>query len=99
MIDKVNNITSGNTQNKRSVEENRVNKPSGDNKVAVNKDNSSNLDNVKISQELEASNLSQTPTLDLDKVSAIKSALSRGDYPIDLEKVADALLQAYKDIK
>ena len=99
MIDKVNNITSGNTQNKRSVEENRVNKSSGDNKVAVNKDNSSNLDNVKISQELEASNLSKTPTLDLDKVSAIKNALSRGDYPIDLEKVADALLQAYKDIK
>ena len=29
----------------------------------------------------------------------IKNALSRGDYPVDLEKVADALLQAYKDIK
>ena len=33
------------------------------------------------------------------KVSAIKDAISRGDYPIDLDKVADALLQAYKDIK
>ena len=41
-----------------------------------------NLDNIKVSQELEASNLSKTPTLDLDKVSAIKNALSRGDYPI-----------------
>ncbi len=99
MIDKVNNITSGNAQNKRSVDENKVAKSSGDNKVTVNKDNSSNLDNVKISQELGASNLSKTPTLDLDKVSAIKNALSRGDYPVDLEKVADALLQAYKDIK
>ncbi len=99
MIDKVNNITSGNTQNKRSVDENRVNKSSGANKVTINKDNSSNLDSVKVSQELGASNLSKTPTLDLDKVSAIKNALSRGDYPIDLEKVADALLQAYKDIK
>ncbi len=99
MIDKVNNITSGNTQNKRSVDESRVNKSSGANKVTINKDNSSNLDSVKVSQELGASNLSKTPTLDLDKVSAIKNALSRGDYPIDLEKVADALLQAYKDIK
>ena len=29
----------------------------------------------------------------------LKNALSKGDYPVDLEKVADALLQAYKDIK
>ena len=33
MIDKVNNITSGNTQSKRSVDENKVNKSAGDNKV------------------------------------------------------------------
>ena len=99
MIDKVNNITSGSTQSKRSIDENKVNKSSGDNKVTVNKNNSSNTENIKISQELGVSNLSKEPSLDLDKVSAIKNALSRGDYPIDLEKVADALLQAYKDIK
>ena len=99
MIDKVNNITSGSTQSKRSIDENKVNKSSGDNKVSVNKNSSSNTDNIKISQELGVANLSKEPSLDLDKVSAIKNALSRGDYPIDLEKVADALLQAYKDIK
>ena len=99
MIDKVNNITSGSTQSKRSIDENKVNKSSGDNKVTVNKGNSSHSDNVKISQELGVASLSKEPSLDLDKVSAIKNALSRGDYPIDLEKVADALLQAYKDIK
>ena len=99
MIDKVNNITSGSTQSKRSIDENKVNKSSGDNRVSVNKDNSSNTNNIKISQELGVASLSKGPSLDLDKVSAIKNALSRGDYPIDLEKVADALLQAYKDIK
>ena len=99
MIDKVNNITSGSTQSKRSIDENKVNKTSGDNRVTVNKDNSSNSDNIKISQELGLASLSKEPSLDLDKVSAIKNALSRGDYPVDLEKVADALLQAYKDIK
>ena len=99
MIDKVINITSGRTQSKRSIDENKVNKSSGDNRVTVNKDNSSNTDNIKISQELGVASLSKEPSLDLDKVSAIKNALSRGDYPIDLEKVADALLQAYKDIK
>ena len=35
MIDKVNNITSGNSQNKRSIDENKVNKTAGDNKVIV----------------------------------------------------------------
>ena len=99
MIDKVNNITSGSTQSKRSIDENKVNKSSGDNKVTVKKDNSSNSDNIKISQEIGVANLSKEPPLDLDKVSAIKSALSKGDYPMDLEKVADALLQAYKDMK
>ena len=99
MIDKVNNITSGSTQSKRSIDENKVNKSSGDNKVTVNKNNSSNTENIKISQELGVANLSKEPSLDLDKVSAIKNALSRGYYPMDLEKVADALLQAYKDIK
>jgi len=99
MIDKVNNITSGNTQSKRSVDENRINKSSGDAKTGVNKESTSNIDSVKISQELDVSSLSKSPSIDLDKVSAIKNALSRGDYPVDLEKVADALLQAYKDIK
>ena len=99
MIDKVNNITSGSTQSKRSIDENKVNKSSGDNRVSVNKDNSSNTNNIKISQELGVASLSKEPSLDLDKVSAIKNALSRGGYPVDLEKVADALLQAYKDIK
>ena len=99
MIDKVNNITSGSTQSKRSIDENKVNKSSGDNKVTVNKSNSSNTENIKISQELGVANLSKEPSLDLDKVSAIKNAIARGDYPVDLDKVADALLQAYSDIK
>ena len=99
MIDKVNNITSGSTQSKRSIDDSKVNKSSAENRVSVKKENPSSSDNIKISQELGVSNLSKEPSLDLDKVSAIKNALSRGDYPIDLEKVADALLQAYKDIK
>ena len=32
-------------------------------------------------------------------VELIKEAIAKGDYPVDLDKVADALLQAYQDIK
>ena len=46
MIDKVNNITSGNTQSKRSIDENRVSKSSTENKVTVNKNNSTNSNSV-----------------------------------------------------
>ena len=53
-------ITSGNTQSKRSVDENRVNKAPTETNVDVKKEKSSNLDNVKISQELDISNLSKT---------------------------------------
>ena len=76
MIDKINNITSGSSQSKRSIDENKVSKTTGDNKVTVNKSNSSNIDNVKISQELGVANLSKEAPLDLDKVSAIKTRIN-----------------------
>ena len=40
MIDKINNITSGNTQSKRSVDENRVNKAPTETNVDVKKEKS-----------------------------------------------------------
>ena len=43
--------------------------------------------------------MSADAPIDTAKVSAIKDAIARGDYPVDLDKVADALLQAYSDIK
>ena len=43
--------------------------------------------------------MSADAPIDKVKVSAIKNAIARGDYPVDLDKVADALLQAYSDIK
>ena len=41
--------------------------------------------------------MSAEAPIDTAKVSAIKEAISRGDYPVDLD--TDALLQAYSDIK
>ena len=43
--------------------------------------------------------MAQNAPIDLDKVSVIKQAIAKGEYPMDIEKVADALLEAYKDIK
>ncbi|GIS23846.1 MAG: hypothetical protein CM15mP124_3260 [Alphaproteobacteria bacterium] len=99
MIDKLNNINIGNSQNKRVSDENR----DKETVIKVSKNTQTNSektnDEVQISSELRVKDMSVDAPIDSDKVSAIKDAISRGDYPVDLDKVADALLQAYSDIK
>ena len=99
MIDKLNNLNIGNNQNKRVSDELRDKetniKVTKNNQITSEKTN----DEVKISSELDLKNMSVDAPIDSFKVSAIKEAIARGDYPVDLDKVADALLQAYSDIK
>ena len=99
MIDKLNNINMGNSQNKRVSDENRGKE--ADIKVSKNThvNSEKSNDDVKISSELKVKDMSVNAPIDSVKVSAIKNAIARGDYPVDLDKVADALLQAYSDIK
>ena len=98
MIDKLNNINAGNSQNKRVSDEIRDKETTI--KVSKNTQNSEKTnDQVQINSELKVSDMSADAPVDSVKVSAIKEAIARGDYPVDLDKVADALLQAYSDIK
>mgnify|MGYP001293864807 FL=1 len=39
------------------------------------------------------------PPIDKEKVSRIKNAIANNNYPIDLEKISDALMDAYKEMK
>ncbi len=99
MMDKLNNINLGNSQNKRVSDEIRDKETN----IKVSKSTQTNSektnDEVKISSELKVKDMSVDAPIDSAKVSAIKEAIARGDYPLDLDKVADALLQAYSDIK
>ena len=99
MIDKLNNINMGNSQNKRVSDENRAKDTSiqaSKEALAVSKKTD---DDIQISSKLKVEDMSADAPIDTAKVSAIKDAIARGDYPVDLDKVADALLQAYSDIK
>ena len=89
----------GNSQNKRVSDENRGKDTNI--KVSNNADANSEKtnDDVQISSELKVKDMSADAPIDYIKVSAIRDAIARGDYPVDLDKVADALLQAYSDIK
>ena len=99
MIDKISNINTGNAQNKRVSDEIRDKETN----IKISKNTQTNSektnDQVQINSGLKVKDMSAEAPIDSDKVSAIKDAIAKGDYPVDLEKVADALLQAYTDIK
>jgi negative regulator of flagellin synthesis FlgM len=37
--------------------------------------------------------------IDQNNVDRIKDAIKRGEYPIDIDRISDALLEAYKEMK
>ena len=43
--------------------------------------------------------MSKEPPIDKASTTRIKEAIKNGNYPVDLAKVADALFDAYKEMK
>ena len=99
MIDKLNNINAGNAQNKRAVDDSKTRESNIKASQESRSSSEKPSNNVEISSELNVKDMSAEAPIDTLKVSAIKEAIAKGDYPVDLDKVADALLQAYSDIK
>ena len=59
---------------------------------------SSNVVDIKNTKEL-VKEMAQSAPVDVDKVAKIKEAISSGKYPLDLDKLSDALMQAYREMK
>ena len=49
--------------------------------------------------KLLASSLGKSAPIDSDKIAKLKAAISAGQYPLDLDKISDALMQAYRDMR
>ena len=82
--------------------ENKTSKNSANVKNSISKvDNyrSENSTNIKIKSKKVISDLASSAPIDHDKVSSIKKAISSGNYPLDLDKISDALMEAYNDMK
>lgn len=60
---------------------------------------SKNSANIKIEHKNVINDLASNAPIDHDKVSSIKKAISSGNYPLDLDKISDALMDAYNDMK
>ena len=43
--------------------------------------------------------MAKEPPIDQATTTRIKNAIANGSYPIDLDKIADALFDAYKEMK
>ena len=59
-------------------------------------------DTVKVSEAASpqlVSQLSASPPIDSEAVSRIKNAIAEGRYPVDVDLISDALMDAYRDMK
>ncbi len=66
--------------------------------VTSDKSMSSNVVDIKDTKKL-VKEMAQSAPIDIDKVAKIKEAISSGKYPLDLDKLSDALMQAYREMK
>ena len=59
---------------------------------------SSNVVDIKDTKKI-VEEMAQSAPINADKVAKIKEAISTGKYPLDLDKLSDALMQAYREMK
>ena len=94
MVDKItNNII--NLENKTSKNSAKLK----DSIIKVENYGSKNSANIKIENKNVINDLASSVPVDHDKVSSIKKAISSGNYPLDLDKISDALMEAYNEMK
>ena len=96
-MDKITNNISNNIH----LKDVKDSKSSLNNKVrtdTLDKSLSSNVIDIKDTKKL-VKEMAQSAPIDVDKVAKIKEAISSGKYPLDLDKLSDALMQAYREMK
>ena len=59
---------------------------------------SSNVVDIKDTKKI-VKEMAQSAPINADKVAKIKEAISTGKYPLDLDKLSEALMQAYREMK
>ena len=62
----------------------------------------SQVDSVKLNSldsEAAVKEMASAAPINKENVNRIKDAIRRGEYPIDLDRVSDALMEAYKEMK
>ena len=97
-MDKITNNIINNLPKKEIKDTNKSLKDLVNSPSSVDKSMSSNIVDIKDTKKLVAEMAKSAP-IDVDKVAKIKEAISSGKYPLDLDKLSDALMQAYREMK
>ncbi len=103
MIDQIkNNINSVNNanSNKTGLESKKAStvEVAKINQSSSKTDSDSSVVSKFVSRE-KIKDMAKEPPIDKVSTSRIKNAIANGSYPIDLNKIADALFDAYKEMK
>ena len=99
MVDSIKNLN--NRVNVQVKNENKV-ALNPNNANSTNNGNSFNADKVEVggsTGSIAALELAKTPHVDSAAVNRIKQAISQGDYPVDVDRITDALMDAYLESK
>ena len=96
-MDKItNNIF--NSTNKNVSKDNVNFEKTGKNPSVFKSDTNEKVVDINDAKTISA-DLAKSAPIDTDKVAKIKAAISAGNYPLDLDKLSDALMQAYREMK
>ena len=103
MIDHIKNKTlnSSVTNSKKEAQNTKAAKTTVKKVDNTSKTDPTNYDG-KVSQFIskeKIKSMSKEPPIDKASTTRIKEAIKNGNYPVDLAKVADALFDAYKEMK
>ena len=60
---------------------------------------SPSVDKVTVSSVASSKAHAEAPSIDMEAVRRIKDAIARGKYPIDVDRMSEALMDAYRDMK
>ena len=97
-MDKITNNITNNLPKKEIKDSNKSLNDLVNVSSSVDKAMSSNVVDIKDTKKL-VSEMAKSAPIDYDKVAKIKEAISSGKYPLDLDKLSDALMQAYREMK
>ena len=96
-------------ENIKSVVANRVNTPQNKQAQALKSElsatvgaNKNSIDSIDVkadSVNLAVAGMASNPPIDVEAVARIKDAIANGKYPVDLDKISDMLMDAYRDLK
>jgi len=89
----LNNLNKNRLQSSKGSTSDASSKP-----IVIESEVSSNVIKINETKNL-VSELAFSAPIDSSKVSEIKAAISSGNYPLDLDKISDALMQAYREMK